>query len=117
MSRIAQDHAVWTAEETERLIEWLEEPENLRKIKKESGIRKKQIISEIVSKIPTKAPLKVGYKYDNLLKAYREAVKLNGQSGCGLTAKDLDIGKRVLRGMSSVNNQFIHIYKKKKGLN
>jgi len=52
------------------LIEWLEEPENLRKIKKRSGISKKQIISEIASKIPTKAALNVGYKDDYLLKAY-----------------------------------------------
>ena len=81
MSSITQDHAIWTAEETQRLIEWPEEPENLRKIKKRSGISKKQIISETAPKIPTKAPLKVEYKYDNLLKAYREAVKLNSQSG------------------------------------
>jgi len=54
------------------------------------------------------------HNLSHLLKAYREAVKLNGQSGWGLTAKDLDIGKRALRGISSVNNQFINIYKKRK---
>ena|ERR1700759_325909 len=93
------EHAIWTREETEKLVQWLEEPDNLRKIKKGSGVSKKQIINEIAARISTKPTVKIGYKYDNLLKSYREAVKLNSQSGWGLTATDLDEGKRGLRGM------------------
>jgi len=99
MSQISTTHLIWTISETEALIEWLEEPENFRKTKKGSGISKRQIIKEIAAKIRTKPEIKVGYKYDNLVKYYREAVKLNGQSGWGLTVNDLDEGKKTLRGM------------------
>ena len=53
-------------------------------------------MSEIAAKIPTKTQVKVGYKYTNLLKSYRESVKLNSQSGWGLTKEDMDMGKKVL---------------------
>ncbi|RPB02927.1 hypothetical protein L873DRAFT_1787381 [Choiromyces venosus 120613-1] len=92
-------HSIWTTAETEAMIKWLEEPENLRKTKKGSGITKKQVVKEIAAKIPTKPEVKVGYKYDNLLKSYREAVKMNNQSGWGLSAEDLSEGKRTLRGI------------------
>jgi len=84
-ARIYTAHSVWTQSEQEQLIQWLEEPENLRKTKKGSGISKKTIIAEIAILIPTKPAVKVGYKYDNLMKSYREAVKLNNQSGWGLS--------------------------------
>jgi len=80
-------------------VQWLEEPENLRKMKKGSGVSKKQIVNEIAARIPTKPAVKVGYTYDNLLKSYREAVKLNSQSGWGLTAMDLNNGRKDLQGM------------------
>lgn len=101
MSQPMARHTIeaWTAQETERLIQWLEEPENQRKLQKGSGITKRQIISEIAVQIPTKPREKVGYKYNNLLKSYREAVKLNGQSGWGLSSIDLENGKQKLRGM------------------
>ena len=98
MSQGPTPHSVWITSETEALIAWLEEPENLRKTKKGSGVSKKQIIKEMAAKIPTKPEIKVGYKYDNLLKSYREAVKLNSQSGWGLSMGDLDEGKKSLRG-------------------
>ncbi|KAG0134082.1 hypothetical protein HOY82DRAFT_537664 [Tuber indicum] len=41
--------------------------------------------------------INVGYKYNNLLKSYRAAVKLNNQTGWGLTEEDLSIGQRSLR--------------------
>ncbi|RPA90912.1 hypothetical protein L873DRAFT_370788 [Choiromyces venosus 120613-1] len=91
------DHVIWTASETEQLIGWLEDPENMRKIRKGSRVTKKQVIGEITLRIPTKPAVKVGYKYNNLLKAYREAIKLNSQSGWGLTQGDLDEGKKALR--------------------
>ncbi|KAG0126310.1 hypothetical protein HOY82DRAFT_542698 [Tuber indicum] len=97
MSQILTAHSIWSTEETEALIEWLEEPANLRKAKKGSGVVKKQIVKEIVAKITTKPEVKVGYKYDNLLKSYREAVKMNSQSGWGLSGEDLDEGKKTLR--------------------
>ncbi|RPA93803.1 hypothetical protein L873DRAFT_1846983 [Choiromyces venosus 120613-1] len=90
-------HSVWMVGETEALIEWLEEPENLRKMKKGSEVTKKQIVKEIAAKISTKPEVKVGYKYDNLLKSYCEAAKLNNQSGWGLSMEDLDEGKKTLR--------------------
>ena len=95
--RIHTAHSVWTQSEQEQLIQWLEEPENLLKTKKGSGISKKTIIAEIL--ISTKPAVKIGYKYDNLMKSYREAVKLNNQSGWGLSKGDLNIGRRYLRGM------------------
>jgi len=99
MSQIPTPHLVWTISETEALITWLEKPEKLRKTKKGSGVSKKQIIKEIAAKIPTTPEVKVGYKYDNLLKSYREAVKLNSQTGWGLSMGDLDEGRKSLRGM------------------
>ncbi|KAG0644283.1 hypothetical protein HOY80DRAFT_997044 [Tuber brumale] len=62
------------------MVQWLEESENLSKMKKVSSIAKKQMVKEIATKIPTKAAIKVGYTYDNLLKSYREVAKLNNQS-------------------------------------
>ncbi|RPA97783.1 hypothetical protein L873DRAFT_1790709 [Choiromyces venosus 120613-1] len=97
MSQIPKAHSAWTIEETEALIEWLEEPENLRKMKKGSGVTKKQVVKEIAAKISTKPEVKVGYMYDNLIKSYREAAKLNNQSGWGLSMEDLDEGKKTLR--------------------
>ena len=104
---IDSEHAIWTRAETEQLIVWLEEPENLQKIRKGSGITKRQVIGEIAATIPPKAQVKVGYKYNNLLKSYREAVKLNSQSGWGLTREDIEEGKRALRGLSMVKNYSI----------
>jgi len=92
-------HSIWTEIENEQLMQWLEDPENLRKMKKGSGVSKKALIAEISLQIPTKPTIKVGYKYDNLLKSYRAAAKLNNQSGWGLTEKDMDEGRRSLRGM------------------
>jgi len=62
-------------------------------------VSKKQIIKEIAASFPTKPAIKVGYKYDKLLKSYREAVKRNSQAGWGLSATDLNEGKKGLRGM------------------
>ncbi|KAG0138657.1 hypothetical protein HOY82DRAFT_534429 [Tuber indicum] len=97
MPRTSTENTLWTVAETAQIIEWLEEPENLRKTKKGSGVSKKQIVREIALRIPTKPEVNVGYKYDNLLKSYRAAVKLNSQSGWGLTMDDLDDGKKTLR--------------------
>ncbi|PUU75742.1 hypothetical protein B9Z19DRAFT_1130802 [Tuber borchii] len=97
MPRDYSENTIWTKAETERIIQWLEEPENLRKIKKGSGITKKTIVAEIAAQIPTKEAIKVGYKYDNIMKSYRAAAKLNNQSGWGLSERDLDEGRRSLR--------------------
>jgi len=70
MARNQTEHSVWTQTEQVQLIQWLEDPENLRKTKKGSGVSKKAIISEIAAQIPTKPPVKVSYKYDNLMKSY-----------------------------------------------
>jgi len=70
MARNQTKHSVWTQTEQEQLIQWLEDPENLRKTNKGSGVSKKAIISEIAAQIPTKPPVKVSYKYDNLMKSY-----------------------------------------------
>ncbi|KAG0137000.1 hypothetical protein HOY82DRAFT_598020 [Tuber indicum] len=94
MPRDYSDNTIWTKDETEILMQWLEDPENLRKIKKGSGITKTAIVAEIATHIPTKEVVKVGYKYDNLMKAYRAAAKLNNQSGWGLSETDLDGGRR-----------------------
>jgi len=56
---IDSEHAIWSRAETEQLIIWLEEPENLWKIRKGSGVTKRQVISQIAAKIPTKAQVKV----------------------------------------------------------
>ena len=98
-ARIHTAHLVWTQSEQEQLIQWLEEPENLHKAKKGSGISKKTIIAEIAILIPTKPGVKIGYKYDNLMKSYREAVKLNIQLGWGLSKGVLNVGRRYPRGM------------------
>ncbi|RPA97590.1 hypothetical protein L873DRAFT_1844779 [Choiromyces venosus 120613-1] len=98
MARNHTQHSVWTQTEQEELIQWLEEPHNLQKIKKGSGISKKAIIVEIATRIPSKPAVKVGYKYDSLLKSYRAAAKLNNQSGWGLSEGDLNTGRRYLRG-------------------
>ena len=99
MADIPNEHAIWRRAENEQLIQWLEDPRNLRKTKKGSGVSKKTIITEIATHIPSKQAVKVGYKYDNLMKSYRAAAKLNNQSGWGLTQDDLDEGRKSLRGM------------------
>ncbi|KAG0133713.1 hypothetical protein HOY82DRAFT_538015 [Tuber indicum] len=90
-------HSVWTKDETKLLVQWLENPENLRKIRKGSGISKNMILTEIAARIPTKPIVKIGYMYDNLMKSYKAAVKMNNQSGWGLTQGDLDEGRRTLQ--------------------
>jgi len=37
MARNQTEHSVWTQTEQEQLIQWLEDPENLRKTKKRIG--------------------------------------------------------------------------------
>jgi len=39
--------SIWTENENEQLIQWLEDPENLRKIKNGSGVSKRVLIAEI----------------------------------------------------------------------
>ncbi|KAG0642620.1 hypothetical protein HOY80DRAFT_1103785 [Tuber brumale] len=97
MSQTSTIPSKWMAEETEVLMQWLEEPSNQRKTRKRSGITKRQVIKEMAAKILMKPEAKVGYKYDNLLKSYREAVKLNNQTGWGLSGKVLDEGKKSLQ--------------------
>ncbi|RPA98414.1 hypothetical protein L873DRAFT_1790381 [Choiromyces venosus 120613-1] len=92
------ENSAWTKDEVERLIQWFEDPANQQKTKKGSGITKKMIVKEIAAQIPTKEAVKVGYKYDNLMKSYRAAAKLNNQTGWGLPEQDLDEGHRCLRG-------------------
>lgn len=101
MRRNFSENTAWTKAETEKLIQWLEDPNNLQKLKKGSGITKKAIIAEIATVIPTKEVVKVGYKYDNLMKSYRAAARLNDQTGWGLSEQDLDEGRRSLRGMKT----------------
>ncbi|KAG0138574.1 hypothetical protein HOY82DRAFT_534689 [Tuber indicum] len=55
------------------------------------------ILTEIAARIPTKPIVKIGYKYDNLMKSYKAVVKMNNQSGWGLTQGDLDEGRETLR--------------------
>ena len=98
-SRADSEPALWTQDENEQLVQWLEEPQNLRKLRKGSRVLKKMIIADIATQIPTKPAIKIGYKYDNLMKSYRAAAKLNNQSGWGLTEEDLDAGRRSLRGI------------------
>ena len=62
MSYNTSEHAIWTREETAQLILWLEKPENQQKIRKGSGITKRQVVSKIAATIPTKPLVKVGYK-------------------------------------------------------
>ncbi|KAG0138091.1 hypothetical protein HOY82DRAFT_535028 [Tuber indicum] len=66
-------------------------------MKKRSGVSKKSLIAEIALPIPTKSTITVGYMYDNLLKSYRAAVKLNNQSEWELSEKDIDEGRRSLK--------------------
>ncbi|RPA92188.1 hypothetical protein L873DRAFT_217089 [Choiromyces venosus 120613-1] len=54
--------------------------ETYEKQKEWSGFSKKMIITEMASQIPSKPAVKVGYKYNNLMKSYRVAAKLNNQS-------------------------------------
>ncbi|RPA99654.1 hypothetical protein L873DRAFT_1789573 [Choiromyces venosus 120613-1] len=97
MQHSYSENSVWTKDEVERLIQWFEDPANQQKMKKGSGITKKMIVSEIAAQIPTKEAVKVSYKYDNLMKSYRAAAKLNNQTGWGLSEQDLDEGHRCLR--------------------
>jgi len=64
MSQPVAKHMIeaWTAQETEHLMQWLEEPENQCKLQKGSSITKRQIISKTADQIPTKPSEKVGYK-------------------------------------------------------
>ena len=52
---------------------------NNKKTKKQSRVSKKTIITEIACHIPLKHAVNIGYNYDNLMKLYRTAVKLNNQ--------------------------------------
>ncbi|KAG0135009.1 hypothetical protein HOY82DRAFT_601315 [Tuber indicum] len=90
MPRDYSESSIWTKDETEIIIQWHEDPVNLEKIKKGSGVTKKAVVTEIAALIPTKETVKVGYKYDNLLKSYRAAAKLNSQTGWGLSQQDLN---------------------------
>ncbi|RPA99557.1 hypothetical protein L873DRAFT_1789500 [Choiromyces venosus 120613-1] len=80
-TRYHSQHSIWTEDENEQLIQWLEDPVNLQKTKKGSRMSKKMIITKIAIQIPTKPVVKVSYKYDNLIKSYKAAAKLNDQSG------------------------------------
>jgi len=108
MPRDYSENTVSTRAETQSLIQWLEDPENLQKIKKDSGITKKTIVTEIAAQIATKEAVKVGYKYDNLMKADGAAAKLNNQSGWGLSERDLDEGRRSLQGKNQIYSFKIH---------
>ncbi|KAG0125734.1 hypothetical protein HOY82DRAFT_542986 [Tuber indicum] len=67
----------------------LEDPIKLRRTQKGSGETKKHWISAMASTIPSRSETQVGYKYNNLKKAYREALKVADQSGWGLGEEDL----------------------------
>jgi len=96
---------IWTQDENKQLVQWLDDTENRRKLKKESGILKNIIIADIATQIPTKPAIKIGYKYDNLMKSYRATIKLNHQSWWRLTEEDLDAGRRSLRGMYTIKQK------------
>ncbi|RPA89669.1 hypothetical protein L873DRAFT_1849199 [Choiromyces venosus 120613-1] len=101
MPRNYSEHSYWNQEETGKLIEWLEELENLAKTKKGSRMPKKiEIVCELATRVPMKSEVKVGHKYDNMIKSYREAAKLNNQSGWDLTEQDFTKEKRLFIGCS-----------------
>ncbi|RPA96671.1 hypothetical protein L873DRAFT_1845261 [Choiromyces venosus 120613-1] len=85
----------WSKSEIEQIVLWLEDPIKLRRTQKGSGETKKHWISAIASTIPSRSEAQVGYKYDNLKKSYREALKLADQSGCGLGEEDLVNGNTL----------------------
>lgn len=89
----------WSKSEIEQIVLWLEDPIKLRRTQKGSGETKKHWISLIASTIPSRSEAQVGYKYDNLKKSYREALRLADQSGWGLGEEDLINGNTLsLRG-------------------
>lgn len=89
----------WTKQEIEKIVLWLEDPTNLRRTQKGSGETKKRWINAIASTISSRSEPQVGYKFDNLKKSYREALRLADQSGWGLNEEDLRTGSS-LHGMS-----------------
>lgn len=89
----------WTKQEMEKIVLWLEDPTNLRRTQKGSGETKKRWMNAIASTISSRSEAQVGYKFDNLKKSYREALKLADQSGWGLDEEDLRTGSS-LHGMS-----------------
>jgi hypothetical protein len=95
---MAANNLDWSKDEIEQIVAWLEEPANLRKTKKCSGKTKWSYIKLIAQTIPTRSEAQVGYKFDNLKKAYREAVKLSDQSCWGLGEEHKIDGVSSLRG-------------------
>jgi len=89
----------WTKQEIEKIVIWLEDPTNVRRTQKGSGETKKRWINAIASTISSRTEAQVGYKFDNLKKSYREALRLADQSGWGLDEEDLQRGSS-LHGMS-----------------
>jgi len=85
----------WSKSEIELIVRWLEDPIQLRRTQKGSGETKKHWISAIASTISSRSEAQVGYKFDNLKKSYREALKLADQSGWGLGEEDL-VNRNIL---------------------
>ncbi|KAL7269087.1 hypothetical protein RUND412_008261 [Rhizina undulata] len=79
----------WKNKEVAKLVEWLKEPANLLKTKGKSGLRKVQWMKEISELFPNRSFNQCYNKYNSVKKSYQKAVKLNNQSGWGLTNEDL----------------------------
>ncbi|KAL7266559.1 hypothetical protein RUND412_010894, partial [Rhizina undulata] len=79
----------WMNREVAKIVEWLEEPANLLKMKGKSGLRKVQWMKEISELFLNRSFKQCYNKYDNVKKLYQKAVKFNNQSCWGLMNEDL----------------------------
>lgn len=94
----SQPSRFWTLEEVEMIILWLEDDENLRRTQRGSGETKTHWIKDIATTLNGRTVKQVLDKFDNLKKSFREACKINDQSGWGLTQDDLQTGTTSQRG-------------------
>jgi hypothetical protein len=88
----------WSMEETEQIVNWLEEPVNLSRTRKGSGEKKISWMRSIAENIPTRSETQVTYKYDNLKRAHRDTVQLANSSGWGLDEKSINSGTTSIKG-------------------
>lgn len=79
----------WTKQKIEKIVLWVEDRTNLQRTQKGSGETKKRWINAIASTISSRSEAQVYYKFDNLKKSYREALRLADQSRWGLDEDDL----------------------------
>jgi hypothetical protein len=102
---------LWTPEELEQMVQWLEEPSNQSRFKKESGLTKKAALAPLASQLSSRTAKQIFDKYCNIKKSRSKAARLNDQSGWGLTEEDLAEGTMTQRGMFKfiIDSQVISI--------